>query len=333
MLSPGQIVLKVAFSVVILFGTLGNLLVCLVVMLNKSTRTSMNYLLVNLAISDMILLVFFSPSFVFRDAFTHPSGEAGDLLCVFITGETFAWVAGYASAAFLIAIAIERYYATTRPHSYGSSLIKRRLKVVVVGCWVWALVWNCSGFKTKFYNEKFDSCDMAWETEYSFRIYAAMSFFAVGIFPSLTMILLYSKVVYSIWFDQNVTQIVRNAERHRKQRKRATKLALSVSALYAVCWLPELTIFVLSAFAPEMVAGNIAYPASVAMVSLNSAANPLIYGLSSNRIGREMARLICFWKRSVGDKGASTEHELDRTGVNKRGGRNKVSTVDENIDL
>ena len=141
-----HIAVRTAFSVVTVTGVIGNILVCLVVLLNRPMRTPMNYLLVNLAISDMMLLVFFSPTFIFKGAYTHPTGLTGDVLCSLVTGETLAWMGGYASSAFLLAISVERYFAVAHPHSYGTSFITRNLKVLVFIIWVFTLAWNSTGF-------------------------------------------------------------------------------------------------------------------------------------------------------------------------------------------
>lgn len=45
-------------SVMVVINLLGNSLVCLVVLKDKAMRTPMNFLLVNLAVSDMIVGVF-----------------------------------------------------------------------------------------------------------------------------------------------------------------------------------------------------------------------------------------------------------------------------------
>ena len=45
-------------SVMVAINLLGNSLVCLVVLKDKAMRTPMNFLLVNLAVSDMIVGVF-----------------------------------------------------------------------------------------------------------------------------------------------------------------------------------------------------------------------------------------------------------------------------------
>lgn len=92
-------------------------------------KTPMNYILVNLAIADMMVAVFMAPRHIFLDAFKHPSGELGDYICKFITGGNFMWVGGAASSFCLVAIAVERYYAIVYPRLEKGRITKKKLKV------------------------------------------------------------------------------------------------------------------------------------------------------------------------------------------------------------
>ena len=92
-------------------------------------RTSINYLLVNLAVADMMLATFFAPQYIFIHTFTHPDGVAGDVLCRLLTDGSLAWVGGAASVFTLVAIAIERYYAVLHPYGHKGKLTHRKLKV------------------------------------------------------------------------------------------------------------------------------------------------------------------------------------------------------------
>ena len=92
-------------------------------------RTSINYLLMNLAVADMLVGLFFTPQYVFKHMFTHPGGLAGKVLCRLLTGSNVAWVGGAASVFTLVVIAIERYSAVMDPFGNKGRLTKRRLKV------------------------------------------------------------------------------------------------------------------------------------------------------------------------------------------------------------
>ena len=92
-------------------------------------RTSVNYLLVNLAVADMTVGIFLAPGYIFIHTFTHPDGVAGNVLCKLLTGGTWGWVGASATIFSLVAIAIERYNAVLHPHGNKRRLSKRSIRV------------------------------------------------------------------------------------------------------------------------------------------------------------------------------------------------------------
>ena len=95
----------------------------------KSHRISLNYLLVNLAVADILYAVFIAPKVLVKLIVSHPDGLTGILLCKFLTGGSVAWIGGAASIVTLVAISVERYYAVMYPFRSKGKLTKRRLKV------------------------------------------------------------------------------------------------------------------------------------------------------------------------------------------------------------
>ena len=94
-----------------------------------SHRTPVNFLLMNLAIADMAVAVFFAPRYLFIHSITHPDGAAGLLLCKLLTSGNLAWVGASSSVVTLVSIAFERYYAVLRPHGTKGKLTKNKVKV------------------------------------------------------------------------------------------------------------------------------------------------------------------------------------------------------------
>ena len=91
----------------------------------------MNYLLVNLAVADILYAMFIAPNVYFvQFAFIqHPGGTTGIVLCKLLLGGGVAWIGGFSSILTLLVIAIERYYAVMYPHGNKGKLTKRKLKV------------------------------------------------------------------------------------------------------------------------------------------------------------------------------------------------------------
>ena len=93
-------------------------------------RTPINYLLVNLAVADIMFAVFITPKIVSSLFFAVPDGLTGTVLCKFLIGGNIAWFAVDSSIVTITVIAIERYYAVVYPlNNTGTRLTKRKLKV------------------------------------------------------------------------------------------------------------------------------------------------------------------------------------------------------------
>ena len=88
----------------------------------------MNYLLLNLAISDILFALFIAPKIIVSFNMSHPDGLAGVVLCKLLTGGNIAWVAGVSSVVTLVAIAFERYYSVLYPIAREKNLSRRKLK-------------------------------------------------------------------------------------------------------------------------------------------------------------------------------------------------------------
>ncbi len=90
----------------------------------------MNYLLVNLAVADILYAAFIASEVILRLTTTHPEGTAGKVLCkLILIGGTVAWIGAVSSIITLVAIAIERYYAVVYPLGNKGKLTKGKLKV------------------------------------------------------------------------------------------------------------------------------------------------------------------------------------------------------------
>ena len=97
--------------------------------MHLSQRTPVNFLLMNLAIADMAVAVFFAPRYLFIHSITHPEGTAGLLLCKLLTSGNLAWVGASSSVVTLVSTAFERYYAVLHPHGTKGKLTKNKVKV------------------------------------------------------------------------------------------------------------------------------------------------------------------------------------------------------------
>ena len=100
-------------------------------MLSIFHRTPINYLLVNLAVADMLYVTFISPNvLIFHFSFTNlPDGATGTVLCKVFASGAIGWVGAVSSILTLSVVAIERYYAVLYPLGDKQKITMDNLKV------------------------------------------------------------------------------------------------------------------------------------------------------------------------------------------------------------
>ena len=96
---------------------------------NPNTRIPINYLILNLAVADIMVALFLVPRSIVAHIVNHPEGISGTVLCKFLTSGVLAWVALVTSVLTLIIIAFERYFAVLDPQIHQRQLTASRLKV------------------------------------------------------------------------------------------------------------------------------------------------------------------------------------------------------------
>ena len=90
----------------------------------------MNFLLLNLAVADIMVALFIAPRLILEHySLKISDGMTGTIICKLLTGSNFAWFGAAASIFTLVAIAFERYYAVVYPYSNKGKLTYKKLKV------------------------------------------------------------------------------------------------------------------------------------------------------------------------------------------------------------
>ena len=293
-----EIVLLVFFSVIIILNLSLNVLVVLVVARYKPKQPSINYLLLNLALADILVATSLIPQYILRPVYTGPDGWAGTLLCKIFTGGFTMWVAGCASTTMHVVIAIERFYAT-RPGNLVRKIRGRKLKLVILCVWIYAVVTEIPPLCVMTYDKSRATCVEKWQNPIQAKIYTVFTFLMDFAIPLILMAILYTKTVRKLWGEskRNVT-----SQAVIKSRKRVTKIAIIVTVLHALCWLPDVTTYLLVYHVPGLVEyGSMLYHACVIPVGVGTCLNPIIYALQSRRFRIQMRNIIgcCSLRKNI----------------------------------
>lgn len=125
------------YSFAFLAGIVGNLLVCVVIVRNASMRTATNYYLFNLAVSDMVYLLFGLPFEIVSFWHQYP-WLFGLAFCKFRSFITEA--CSYASVLTIVTFSVERFLAICHPlQAYTMSGLKRVVRFIAI-IWIISLL-------------------------------------------------------------------------------------------------------------------------------------------------------------------------------------------------
>ncbi|KAL9957216.1 hypothetical protein ACROYT_G038826 [Oculina patagonica] len=290
MFDSATIAITTVLSILVIVDIVGNSLVCAIVKRNRDLRIPINFLIVNLAVADILFAAFITPS-VFSDlTYTnHPDGVAGTVLCKLFTHGNVAWLAAASSIVTLVAISIERYHAVMHPLDNKWKLTVNKLKWVISGSWVIAVIPSLPLFlATDIVKDEHSTfCLYVWPQSWMAQGHS-LAWLLYTLLPMMLMIVLYAKVVYTLWFKRNDnSQLTHQQMGVIKVRKRVTLMVVTVTAIFGICW---------GADASRYAAYNIA-PVPVAitntMVLFNSAVNPFVYALLNQQFREKMKGMIC----------------------------------------
>lgn len=282
--------LTLTYSLLIAINLVGNTMVIFVVVLNKSMQRPINYLLVNLAASDMTVAIFATIQFLVEPTLSRVEPFTATFLCKFVTGGTLGWVGATCSIFNLVGISFERYYAVIVPHRHHGKLNRDKLRIFIFVSWTLALIWASPGFFITTYITESQMCGHQWPKAIYAKIYTVGWSLVAGIVPIGIMVLLYYRIIYRLWFTKdNTTEATQKAL--LRYRRRLTKMVIAVTIIYVLCWGPELMIYFLG-FLGVFTLKAIHHGVAFALVVFNSCVNPIVYSFQSGQFRTHLWALI-----------------------------------------
>ena len=268
--------LMAANSVGALVGTFGNFLVCAAVLYTSARlRRCSNYLLVSLAIADLIVTMVCEPlvvGIVAKKTFFNDC--ASNLELAYAVSANFSCSA---SLLHLAAISIDRFLAVIFPLRHGRIMKSYGLKIMLIVVWGVATVF--ASLRVPFLKE----------TAYMVVVMFIISYFLIiGCYLSIAI----SVFLLRRRKKQASTQgrTVRISVSSKVERRFASTLAI-VIGVFTACWFPMIVVFFAAGKSLVKMYGT-AYMWIRTLALLNSAMNFLIYS-ARIRDFRDSYALIC----------------------------------------
>jgi len=127
-----SLAVPILFGIIVVVGLLGNLLVVIVVMANQQMRSTTNLLIINLALADLLFIVFCVP-FTAVD-YMLPYWPFGDVWCKMV--QYLIVVTAYASVYTLVLMSLDRFLAVVHPIASIYVRTERNASSAIMVTWV-----------------------------------------------------------------------------------------------------------------------------------------------------------------------------------------------------
>ncbi|XP_030562788.1 neuropeptide SIFamide receptor isoform X1 [Drosophila novamexicana] len=292
-----SIVYCVAYIVVFLVGLIGNSFVIAVVLRAPRMRTVTNYFIVNLAIADILVIVFCLPATLIGNLFVP--WMLGWLMCKFVPYIQGVSVA--ASVYSLIAVSLDRFIAIWWPLK---QMTKRRARIMIIGIWVIALVTTIpwllffdlvpaeevfSDALVSSYTQPQYLCQEVWPPGTDGNLYFLLAnLVACYLLPMSLITLCYVLIWIKVSTRSIPGELSKDAQMDRMQQKskvKVIKMLVAVVILFVLSWLPLYVIFARIKFGSDISQEEFeilkkVMPLAQWLGSSNSCINPILYSVN-----------------------------------------------------
>ena len=299
-MEPGTAEYKIVFSagimVLIILALLGNILVCCAVYHSRNLRARVNYLIVSLAVSDILVASIAMPLWMKFELTNYLNMSPAAQARLMRVAMFFEILGGIASIANLVAISFERLWSVVSPLNHRRYLTNYTLFIMIVCVWMYAVLVSASTVAL------FDT----WE-------YVTLYNAIVGFFLPLLLIFVAYFTIYVI---------VNKSPRNVVSAQDSFKINLTICiiiALFVICWAPH---FILSVLHQHCVScydhllDNLWYRSLSTWLRYgNSCVNPIVYGIANAQYKEAFKSVLrklcqCFFFNSKSDQ--LTEHGTER---------------------
>ncbi|KAJ7403079.1 Melanopsin-A [Pitangus sulphuratus] len=270
-------------------GTLGNSLVFYAFCRTRSLQTPANMLIINLAISDLLMSITQSPVFFINSLHKRwIFGEKGCELYAFC-GALF----GITSMITLMVIALDRYFVITKPLASVGVTSKKKALIILVGVWLYSLAWSLPpffGWSAYVPEGLLTSCSWDYMTfTPSVRAYTMLLFCFVFVIPLIAIIYSYVFIFEAIkkanksvqtFGSKHGNKEFQKQYRRMKNEWKMAKIALIVILLFVISWSPYsvVALVAFSGYSHALTPYMNSIPAVIAKASVIH--NPIVYAIT-----------------------------------------------------
>ncbi|GFU49607.1 allatostatin-A receptor [Nephila pilipes] len=288
------IVVPILFGIIVIVGLIGNTLVVIVVACNPQMRSTTNVLIINLAVADLLFIMFCVPFTAFDYAL--PYWPFGDVWCRVV--QYLVIVCAYASIYTLVLMSLDRFLAVVHPITSMSIRTVQNAFIAIGIMWA-VIVLACipalqshGQIYYTYQNIEYSVCMFLSTEGYNYAAYQICFFLSSYIIPLSLIFILYVLMLKRLWFG--VAPGGRISAESLKSKKRVTRMVVIVVVIFAVCWCPIQIVLVLKSvnsyvMTPMRLVGQIT---AHILAYMNSCVNPILYAFLSDNFRKAFHKVI-----------------------------------------
>ena len=302
--SSDSTILTSTISIVSIVAFVGNTLVILTFLLSPTLKTSTNYFIVNMAISDLLSSSTNWPLYATEGVrYSKPAIDGSTAVFVCKLGFYFRSVSQAVSVQNLLLIVVDRYIAIALP--FKSILVTARLRAaLLLFTWVFALSIAspyASSIQIIQENHQTYCRSLAfWDKKKQFIFYA-LGFAIFYCVPLISTIILYSRIMKCLRKPRplEAEEEENTRMRNMQQNKTVMKVFVWLVSAFFICWTPLCLYMVLQKlFTSRFTKDSCMIFVSLFFYifpSLSAIVNPIILFASSSRFSSALRNLFaCF---------------------------------------
>ncbi|XP_050070365.1 allatostatin-A receptor-like [Anopheles maculipalpis] len=286
-------IVAIFFGFIGITGLLGNALVVLVVLSNPQMRSTTNLLIINLAIADLLFVVFCIP-FTATD-YVLASWPFGELWCK--TVQYLIVVTAHASIYTLVLMSLDRFLAVVHP--IASMVIRTEKNTVLAITILWVVIIT-TGLPVSFahgiirykhLDQVVEQCGFLEKDSPSWPAFHIAFFLSSYVVPLILISVLYMWMLSRLWRSS----VGGRSAESKKGKKRVTRLVVIVVAAFASLWFPIQVILVLKSV--DVFVADSHFKISLQIVShvlayTSSCINPLLYAFLSENFRKAFRKIV-----------------------------------------
>ncbi|XP_053087822.1 trace amine-associated receptor 1-like [Pangasianodon hypophthalmus] len=280
-----RVLLYILFSTSSLITVIGNLLVIITVVHFRQLRTPTNYLILSLAVADLLVGGIVMPPSMIRSVET----------CWYL-GSTFCKIHSSldvtvctASILNLCIISLDRYYAVCHPLLYYSKMTPNTIRFMITVCWgisvsvgfgMIFLELNILGNEDFYYNNFVcEGTCMVFQAKVGAVVFSMLCFYI----PALIMLCVYMKILHTAQRQARAIQST-NAQMKTagekatmsKSERKATKTLAIIVGVFLTSWVPFFICNCIDPFTGYSVP-PVVFDVFLWVGYFNSTCNPIVY--------------------------------------------------------